>query len=177
MPVADARRHRTWFPIEFSGFASAPWERGSSSCHPRVIGNKTKNPWSGGTFGRWEASGGLLTLTFTGSDIVVTVGPITASSPGIPTESVDAPYTCGATTVEFDPPDTPRGLWPLPKNWTKVGRRLLPLATAWRCSPKPTTAPTDKHNSIDEHGYDEAEASGRGTPFETATTQLIVSVR
>jgi hypothetical protein len=86
-----------------------------------VQGQTIEGSWAGGTFGRWEASGGLLTLTFTGSDIVVTVGPTTARPPGIPTESVDAPYTCGSTAVEFQPPDTPGNLWPLPENWTKVG--------------------------------------------------------
>jgi hypothetical protein len=84
--------------------------------------------WSGGTFGTWEASGGVMSLTFTGSDIRVTLAPIPIAvpSPGIPTTTVEATYDCGATTLAVDPPPTPGNLWPLPEDWTKVGN-VAPL--------------------------------------------------
>jgi hypothetical protein len=79
--------------------------------------------WSGGSFGTWEASGGVMSLTFTGSDIAVTLAPIPIPSPAppIPTATVEATYDCRATNLVIDPPPTPGNLWPIPEDWTKVG--------------------------------------------------------
>jgi hypothetical protein len=88
-----------------------------------VQGTTYTATWSGGTFGTWQAAAGVMSLTFTGSDIRVTLSPvpIPTTSPPIPTATVDANYDCAATTLAVEPPPTPGNLWPLPTDWTKVG--------------------------------------------------------
>jgi len=77
--------------------------------------------WSGGSFGTWEASGGVLTLNFTGSDIAVNVNGIDATAPSIPAATVEAGYTCGPTTLVVEPPPgVPGAAWPLPTDWNKA---------------------------------------------------------
>lgn len=88
-----------------------------------VIGGETyEAQFLGASFGTWEAAGGVVTLTFTGSDISAIVNGIPAVAPPIPTATVEAGYTCGASDLVVDPPPgTPGPLFPLPTDWSKVG--------------------------------------------------------
>lgn len=75
----------------------------------------------GGSFGTWEATGGVLILNFTGSDISVDVNGNRAVAPSIPAATVEAGYTCGATALVVDPPPgVPGPQWPLPRDWEKA---------------------------------------------------------
>jgi hypothetical protein len=78
--------------------------------------------WSGGSFGTWEASGGVLTLNFTGSNIGVVVNGVPATAPSIPEATVEAGYSCDGSTLTVDPPPgVPGAAWPLPREWFKAG--------------------------------------------------------
>ncbi len=84
-----------------------------------VLGETGTATLSGGAFGTWSASGGVITLNIEGGAFDATLnGEGFGSGPPLQPTSVQGGYTCGPTTLEIDPPTIAGGLLPFPTDWT-----------------------------------------------------------